>query len=106
MAGDDNNNGSERPTALIQREALLGLIDQSAEREAPRPHTVSRELLRSRAETREEVQIVDVAPLQPSSSTPIDGELDDDLGRPLSPVLVLAVIAILLVTFIAATQLR
>lgn len=103
MAGEDNNNESERPTALIHRDALLGLIDQSAEHAPSRPHTVPRDQLKSRGSN---PQIVDVAPLQATPPSATDGELDQELSPPLSPLVVLAVIAVLVVTFIAATQLR
>jgi hypothetical protein len=103
VAGENNDNSSERPTALMQRDALLGLIDRTAERDAPLAHTVPRERLRSRAPTREELAALDIAPLS-SSPRASDPELDADLSPPMSPLLVLAVIAVLVVTFIAVAR--
>ena len=97
----DNDSDPEQTTALLQRDALLGLIDQTVERERSKPHTVPRERVRARGSSRH-VEIVDVAPLAPQR--PRD-ERDTDEPT-LSPWLVLAVISLLIFTFIAATQLR
>ncbi len=81
---------ADRPTVAIERERLLGLIGQTAEPPIGRAHTVPRDRLRGRPEVAGDDE---------------DG-LDVDLGESLSPLLVLGVIALLLVVFVAATQLR
>jgi hypothetical protein len=74
-----------KPTALIERDRLRELIDASTEPEPqPLAHTIRREKLR-----------VDREPM-----------LDTDIRPSLSPILVAAVIALLIVAFIAATHVR
>jgi len=74
-----------KPTALIERDRLRELIDASTE---PEPqalaHTIRRDKLR-----------LDREPM-----------LDTDISPSLSPILVAAVIALLIVVFIAATHIR
>jgi hypothetical protein len=94
------DNDPDKTTVTIHRDALLGLIDKSVAPPAPLAHTVSREQLRSRAVTRDEA--LDKAVAEPPPVEP----LDMDLTPPLSPWLVAAVIALLLVVFIAATHLH
>lgn len=76
----------QRPTVAIEREQLLDLIEQTSSPPVQRPHVVPRERLRDRG------------PIRRAG----DAELDADV----SPLLVLGVIALLLVVFVAATQLR
>lgn len=74
---------AERPTVTIERDELRGLIDQTTDPLAVHhAHTVPRTSLRTRE------------------------ELDMDLGPPLSPLLVLGVIALLVTVFVAVTQLH
>lgn len=98
MQGEDNDNESDRPTALMHRDALAGLLDKTSERNAP--HTVPREVLRARGSSRH-VEILDVAPIDPRRPR---SDLDD-VEPELSPLLVLGVIALLVTVFIAITQL-
>ncbi len=88
----------------MHRDALLGLIaqtiDQTIVRPAPLAHTVSRAQLRSRAVTRNEATANEMPPI---------GEvepLDTDLTPQLSPHLVAAVIALLLIVFVAVVHSR
>lgn len=96
MEREDSN--SDRPTVTIHRDHLLGLIDQSATKH-PRAHTVSRAELRSRAVTKNEAVAVEV----PCLESPVE-PLDTDVSPQLSPHLVAAVIALLLVVFLAVVQ--
>jgi hypothetical protein len=91
---------SDKTTVQIHRDALLGLLDRSVAEPAPLAHTVSRAQLRARAVTRNETPTAEreaQAPVEP---------LDIDLTPSLSPWLVAAVIALLLVVFIAAAHIR
>jgi hypothetical protein len=98
----DNDDERERTTALIQRDALLGLLDRSSA-DQPLAHTVSRDQLRSRAVTRNDIATAEAEPF----ARPVEPDPDDiDLAPSLSPLLVLAVITVLLVAFIAAMHLR
>lgn len=90
------------PTALIERDALRGLIDRTSTPEPAYVRTVPRARLRPRTD----VEIVDVAPLQRLPARARTDRSFDDLGPSVSPLLVLGIIALLIVTFIAATQLR
>lgn len=79
----------QQVTVAIERERLLELIDRTSAPPVQHAHVVPRERLRDRE------------PWQ----RPAD-ELDTDISPSLSPLLVLGVIALLLVVFVAATQLR
>lgn len=87
----------ERETVAIERDRLLGLLDQTAS-PVQRAHTVPRERVRAR----DSVRRIGLPPLERLD----DEELDTDVRPSLSPLLVLGVIALLLVVFVAATQLR
>jgi hypothetical protein len=93
----------DRPTVTIHRDALLGLIDQSIAQPATLAHTVSRDQLRARAVTRNETP---TAERQAVGADDLVEPLDTDLTPPLSPWLVVGVLALLLFVFIAATQFR
>jgi hypothetical protein len=94
---------SERPTVTIERDALLGLIDQTVAQPASLAHTVSRDQLRSRAVTVNETPTAERQAVEPD----FDVEpLDMDLSPTLSPWLVTAVLALLLVVFIAVARLQ
>lgn len=87
----------ERETVAMRRDRLLDLIDQSAAPRVQHAHTVPRERLPA----------PDAVRRMPPRARPADYEaLDSDIGPALSPLLVLGVIALLLVVFVAATQLR
>lgn len=88
----------ERETVAMRRDRLLDLIDQTAAPPVQRAHTVPRERVRAR----DAVRRTGLSPLARRD----DEELDTDIGPSLSPLLVLGVIALLLVVFVAATQLR
>jgi hypothetical protein len=76
-----DDDEAERPTVTIERDSLRSLIDQTSDPlNVHHAHTVPRTRLR----TREEL----------------------DLGPPLSPLLVLGVIALLITVFVAITQLH
>ena len=108
-----HNRDVDGPTPLIRRDALLGLIDRSAPAQA-HVHTVPRERLRARTgdvvevadATDVHVDVVDVAPMQRLPARATYRDLDEEIGPSVSPLLVLGVIALLIVTFIVATQLR
>ena len=91
---------ADKTTVQIHRDALLGLLDRSVAEPAPLAHTVSREQLRSRAVTRNETPTA-----EREAQSPVE-PLDIDLTPSLSPWLVAAVIALLLVVFIAAAHIR
>jgi hypothetical protein len=98
--GEDDD--SEQTTALIRREALLGLIDRTSAPEPAYVRTVPRDQKRSG----KGVEVVDVSALQPlPARRQRSAEGEGDLGR-VSPLLVWGIITLLIVTFIAATQLR
>jgi hypothetical protein len=102
VATGNNDNDAEQPTALIEREALLGLIDRSAEPDRPRPHTVPRTRLRSRPARPSEVDIVDVSPLHPRARGSGMNLRDYDPR----PRVLFAIVVVLLFTFVVAIQLR
>jgi hypothetical protein len=78
-----DDDEAERPTVTIERDSLRSLIDQTSDPlSAHHAHTVPR----TRVRTRE--------------------ELDLELGPPLSPLLVLGVVALLITVFVAVTQLH
>lgn len=78
-----DDDEAKRPTVTIERDELRSLIDQTSEPlDVHRAHTVPRTRLRTRE------------------------ELDLELGPPLSPLLVLGVIALLITVFVAVTQLQ
>jgi hypothetical protein len=89
----------ERETVAMRRDRLLDLIDQTATPPVQHAHTVPRERVRAR----DAVRRIGLAPLARPDD---DEDLDTDIGPSLSPLLVLGVIALLLVVFVAATQLR
>jgi hypothetical protein len=91
---------ADKTTVQIHRDALLGLLDRSVAEPAPLAHTVSREQLRARAVTRNETPTA-----EREAQSPVE-PLDVDLSPSLSPWLVAAVIALLLVVFIAAAHIR
>lgn len=95
----EDNDDRDAPTVTMHRDALLGLLDQSAAQPAPLAHTVSREQLRSRAVTRNDI----VTPEEPAQ--PVE-PLDTDIRHSLSPWLVAGVIVLLLVAFLAASHLH
>jgi len=83
-----------RPTALIERDRLQQLIDATIEPEPqPLAHTIRRDKLRPDREP-----MLDTDMQEPM--------LDTDIRPSLSPILVAAVIALLIVAFIAATHVR
>jgi hypothetical protein len=94
---------ADKPTVTIERDALRGLIDQSVAEPAPLAHTVPRAQLRARAVTRNETP---TAERQAVGADDLVEPLDTDLTPPLSPWLVIGVLALLLFVFIAATQFR
>jgi hypothetical protein len=79
-----DDDEAERPTVTIERDELRSLIDQSTDTLAVhRAHTVPRRR----------------PPMR-------DDRLDTDLSPPLSPLLVLGVVALLITVFVAVTQLH
>lgn len=97
MDAEETDAEAQKTTVTIHRDALLGLIDQSIAQPASLAHTVSREQLRSRAVTQNDVVTMH---MQPPEVEPVDS----DLSPSLSPHLVAAVIALLVVVFIAAVR--
>jgi hypothetical protein len=96
--GEQTNTEADKTTVTIHRDALLGLIDQSIAQPAPLAHTVSRDQLRSRAVTRNDVVTAQMRAQQEEVEP-----LDTDLSPSLSPYLVW-MIALLLVVFIVAVR--
>jgi hypothetical protein len=102
VATGNNNDDVEQPTALIKREALLGLIDRSAEPERTGPHTVPRSRVRTRPARPSELDIVDMSPLQPR----VRGSGVNLRESDPRPRVLFAIIVVLLFTFFVAIQLR
>jgi hypothetical protein len=92
---EDDDDDPDRPTVTIRRDALAGLIHKTS---TTRAHTVSRDQLQSRG-TNDDLARARLAPLE----RPVEPKADE---AAFPPLLVLAVITVLLVAFIASTQLR
>jgi hypothetical protein len=102
VATENNDNNADRPTALIERDALLGLIDRSAEPQRTGPHIVPRERVRSRVARPSALQIVEMSSLS-GPSRDSGASVEDADPR---PRLLFAIIALLVFTFFVAIQLR
>lgn len=114
-----DSGAREPPTVTLDREALLGLLDQSTVVEPPpRPHIVPRAELKSRAPTRPvpilpaerpKQQLDDAAALDlewPEGSL-ADVDPDDiDLTPSISPLVLWGVLGLLLAVFIAITRMN
>lgn len=107
MAGVGDDDG-DKPMSRSEHEAWQGPFERSARSSSPSQsgpayvHTVPRDRLRPRTD----IEVVHVSPLQRLPAR-IRTEPDrDELDASVSPLLVLGIIVLLIVTFIAATQLR
>jgi hypothetical protein len=84
----------ERPTALIPRDKLLGLVDQTAEPELQSlAHTVTRDELRARGSAR------DLSPMRAAEAV-----LEDDTEA-VSPLAILFVLCLFVALFVALIRL-
>ena len=97
------HNNSDQPTKRIDRDALLPLIDQSTAPAIALAHTVSREELRSRAVTRNDIATTEMAPFE-RPAAPLEEPVDTDISPTVSPMLIGMVILLLVVAFIAAAS--